>query len=416
MIVQTRHNRFYSYCPSSNRLKTKIDEDNDCAHVQYELSSTYDFSHIGMYTIEMTQQCNLRCRYCCYSGDYANRRQHNSSEISFDNLQKSIDFIDKHTPHDTPAIYVSFYGGEALLCRNKIEWFIRKLERSCPDKTFEFAISTNGLLINDEVVEWLSRVSNLFLTITVDGDRIMHDNNRVTISGNGSFDIIFRNLNNFRAQNPELYKNRVRFISTLKSISDLIRLNDFWMSNDLLRDNRPQHISSIIPNFDKGDQISHEENKFKLVYDECMNHYCNGLEDILSDELLNLVKPLKHRNYQELKDKRLISTCLNKPNSCFISSRGDIYVCERMCSQFSIGSLTSDIDLRLCKNINQQYLNRKNHYCSNCWAQRLCRRCVTGLNFNEEQFNQYCLNEKMQLKLAMQYYCEMLEFEHGINN
>lgn len=188
------------------------------------------------------------------------------------------------------------------------------------------------------------------------------------------------------------------------------------MSNDLLRDNRPQHISSIIPNFDKGDQISHEENKFKLVYDECMNHYCNGLEDILSDELLNLVKPLKHRNYQELKDKRLISTCLNEPNSCFISSRGDIYVCERMCSQFSIGSLTSDIDLRLCKNINQQYLNRKNHYCSNCWAQRLCRRCVTGLNFNEEQFNQYCLNEKMQLKLAMQYYCEMLEFEHGINN
>lgn len=416
MIVRTRHKRSYSYSPLSNRITTKIDEENDCARVQYELSSVYDLSHIGIYTIEMTQQCNLRCRYCCYSGDYANRRQHNSSEISFDNLQKSIDFIDEHTPHDTPTIFVSFYGGEALLCRDKIEWFIHKLKKSCPDRAFEFAISTNGLLINNAVIEWLSRVSNLFLTITIDGDRMMHDQNRVTISGNGSFDIILHNLNNFRAQNPALYNNRVRFISTIKSISDLIPLNDFWMNNDLLRDNRPQHISSIIPNFDKGDQISQDENKFKLVYDECLNHYCNGLEDILTDELLNLVKPLRHRNYQKLEDKRLISTCINEPNSCFISTQGDIYVCERMCSQFRIGSLKSGIDMRLSENINQQYLNRKNQYCSNCWAQRLCRRCVTGLNINEEQFNQYCLNEKMQLKLALQYYCEMLEFEHGINS
>ena len=68
----------------------------------------------------------------------------------------------------------------------------------------------------------------------------------------------------------------------------------------------------------------------------------------------------------------------------------------------------------LCNSMNEKYIHRKNKYCGKCWAQRLCRRCAIGLNFDENQFLQYCENEKMQIELALKYFCELLEFKHYI--
>ena len=72
---------------------------------QFELSNEYDYSQIGIYTIEITQQCNLRCKYCCYSGEYHNRRKHNNSEISWETLEQCITFIYEHCGN-VPKIFV----------------------------------------------------------------------------------------------------------------------------------------------------------------------------------------------------------------------------------------------------------------------------------------------------------------------
>lgn len=380
---------------------------------QFELSNEYDYSQIGIYTIEITQQCNLRCKYCCYSGEYHNRRKHNSSDISWETLEQCITFICKHCGN-VPNIFVCFYGGEALLQRHKIEWTIEELTNKLSHKSFEFTISTNGLLLNESTIDWICKTPNLNVTITIDGDKIMHDKNRVNASGEGSFNTIMKNLRLFKNKNPELYKQRIRFISTIKSIKDLIPLNNFWINNDLLRDNRPQHISSIIPNFKKGDSVSTDKATFTQVYDTGLTHIQNGNEDILTDELYKLIKVVKRRNYQPLEKNQTLTTCINKPDSCFISSNGDIYVCERFCNDFKIGKIGTGINQMLCNSINEKYIHRKNKYCGKCWAQRLCRRCAIGLNFDENQFLQYCENEKMQIELALKYFCELLEFKHYI--
>ena len=381
---------------------------------QFELSNEYDYSQIGIYTIEITQQCNLRCKYCCYSGEYHNRRKHNSSDISWETLEQCITFIYEHCGN-VPKIFVCFYGGEALLQRHKIEWVITELRNKLPYKSFEFTISTNGLLLNESTIDWICRTPNLNVTITIDGDKIMHDKNRVNASGEGSFNKIMENLKLFKDKNPELYKQRIKFISTVKSIQDLIPLNNFWINNDLLRENRPQHISSIIPNFEKGDTVSIDKTKFRQVYDIALNHIRNGVENILTDELYNLVKTVKNRNYQPLQNIHFFSSCINKPDSCFISSKGKLFVCERFCYDFNIGDIETGINSNLCDAINRQYIYRKNKYCGKCWAQRLCRRCAIGLNFDENHFLQYCENEKMQIELALKYFCELLEFKHHIN-
>lgn len=416
MVFRTQSGRKYVYDPSTNRLSNYGGKDFICLPVSYRSSSEYDFSRIGMYTIEVTQQCNLRCTYCCYSGEYVDRRRHNESEISYEDLGRCVEFIKKHTPPDIPVVYVSFYGGEALLSIDKIKWTISRLVSECPQYEFEFSISTNGLLISDAVREWIARSSNIYLTITIDGDRMVHDKNRVTENGQGSFDIIINNLNQFKERYPDLFNNRIRFISTVRSISDLPRLNDFWMGNDLLKDNRPQHISSIIPNFDKGEKISVDREKFERTYSLAMDYHRKGVENILTDELENLVKTVRRRNYSELSDPQALITCINSPSTCFITSRGDLYVCERLCGRLKIGNLERDIDRNLCDAINNGYTERKNRYCSTCWSRRLCRRCPVGMNFSEDQFQRYCLNEKMQLELALKYYCELLEFKHNLKS
>ena len=413
MEIRTESNRTYSYNPISNKLSTNLDMGDISLSTQFELDNEYDFSQIGIYTIEITQQCNLRCKYCCYSGEYHNRRKHNGYDISWETLEQCITFICEHCGN-VPKIFVCFYGGEALLQKNKIEWTIAELTNKLSHKTFEFTISSNGLLLNESTIDWICRTPNLNITITIDGDKIMHDKNRVNASGEGSFNKIMKNLRLFKDKNPELYKERIKYISTVNSIKDLIPLNDFWMNNDLLRGNRPQHISSIIPNFEKGDTVSIDKTKFRQVYDIALNYIRNGVENILTNELYNLIKTVKNRNYQPLQDILTFSTCINKPDSCFISSKGKLFVCERFCNDFNIGYIETGIKKKLCKTINDKYIYRKNKYCGKCWAQRLCRRCAIGLNFDENQFLQYCENEKMQIELALKYFCELLEFKHHI--
>lgn len=415
MLFSTRSNRTYAYHPLTNRLSsTSQDEAAGCVSVPFGLSSEYDFSNIGMYTLEVTQQCNLRCRYCCYSGEYADRRQHNSTTLSYEQLARCVDFIAEHSGPEVPLIYVSFYGGEALLCQEQIKWVMAALERRCPHKEFEFSVSTNGVLLTPSVIDWVCETPRLYLAVTLDGNKAMHDRNRVTASGAGSFDMIIGHLRLFKEKYPELYRERVRFLSTVRSVSDLIPLNDFWMNSDLLRDNRPQHIASILPNFDKGESVSADREKFMKVYDVAFEHYCRGMEDILTDELDNLIKVVRRRDYHPLPTVRRLSTCLNVPSSCFITSDGRLYACERFCASHAIGNLASGISRRLCESINVQYARRRNLYCSSCWAQRICRKCPVGLNHTDAQFLEYCENEKMQLQLALKYYCEVLEHQHGI--
>lgn len=413
MEFTTRSNRTYYYDPISNRLSTKQDMDDFDMPTTFELSDEYDFTEMGMFTIEVTQQCNLRCKYCCYSGEYSKRRQHNVAEISMEDLKSCIEFITRHCG-DIPKIFVCFYGGEALLCKDKIEWFIQNLKDKLPYNEMEFSISTNGLLLSESVMDWICEEDDIYLTITIDGSKAMHDKNRVTSSGQGSFESIYGNLKLFSEKYPTLYKDRVRFISTVKSIEDLIPLNKFWMEDRLLKSNRPQHISSIIPNFEKGESVSTDKEKFERVYELGMSCIREGKENILTDEIYNLIKPIKWRSYKRYESVNKITTCINSPSMCFISATGDLFACERFCTDFKIGTLKNGIDRSLCENINKQYLQRKNTYCSKCWARRLCRRCPMGLNYTDIQFSWYCDNEKMQIRLALRYFCEILEYRRGI--
>jgi uncharacterized protein len=136
--------------------------------------------------------CNLGCSYCFFLDKeelYEGSRFHMSDEV----LDRYISQLAK--AHSTPAVTVAWQGGEPTLMglgfyRHAIE--VQEQHRKL-GVTFENTIQTNGTLLTDEWCEFLKENSYL-VGISIDGPQPLHDINRVTKRGEGTFDKVMRGL------------------------------------------------------------------------------------------------------------------------------------------------------------------------------------------------------------------------------
>ena len=373
--------------------------------VHFKAPTSVDASRITMFTIEMTQQCNLRCTYCCYSGNYRDRRAHNAKEISYETLQKTKEYILGHYDKSAEEITVCFYGGEALLARKKIEWMIEELLPVFKDKV-SFSFSTNGLLLTENTIDWLGNMPNILVNVTIDGNKYMHDAHRQTVSGSGSYDAIVKNLRLFKAKYPDFYKENVRFLSTVYSWNDVLKLAEVWDEEPATEGHYPIHISHIIPDFDDETRTYDTWEVKNRFYRQAFEDFKRGNRGILYGCFQNLIDMVDNRNYLKLKSELNIQTCFQGLFSTFINVDGDLYACEKFCGVLNIGNVSEGIDENKTFSLQQQFTERKNHLCSSCWAQRFCRMCMTSLNYTEDEIKKMCDMERDTIDLALRYYCE----------
>lgn len=405
------------YDVMNNRIDIWTSEKNNKVSpvVHFKAPTTIDTSKITMFTIEVTQQCNLRCTYCCYSGNYRDRRAHNTKEISSDTLQNTLEYIKEHYDKDAEEITVCFYGGEALLAKKKVEWIISELLSIFKDKV-RFSFSTNGLLLIEEVIDWLVNIQNTFVNVTIDGNKYMHDEHRRTVSGNGSYDIIIRNLRLFRAKYSEFYEKRVRFLSTVYSWNDVLKLAEVWNDEPSIAKHYPVHISHIIPNFDDDSRNYDTWEVKNNFYKQAFEEYKRGHKGILYGCFQKLIDIVDNRNYLKLPSELNIQTCYQGLFSTFINVDGDLYACEKFCGALNIGNVRQGIDENKAFSLLQQFTERKNHLCSSCWAQRFCRMCMTSLNYTEEEIKKMCTMERDTIDLALRYFCEYKDWVKSTNS
>ena len=144
--------------------------------------------------LHVAHTCNLNCEYC-FAGQGRYRGEH--EVMSFETGRMAIDFLIEHSGwrHN---LEVDFFGGEPLMCWEtvkKIVAYARERERGC-GKNFRFTLTTNGLNIDDEVIEFCNReMHNVVLSL--DGRREVNDRYRRTLSGQGSYDIILPKFRKF---------------------------------------------------------------------------------------------------------------------------------------------------------------------------------------------------------------------------
>ena len=176
--------------------------------------------------LHIAHTCNLNCEYCFASqGKYNGER----AVMDFETGKRALDFLVENSG-SRRNLEVDFFGGEPLMNFQVVKDLVayaRSIEKE-KKKNFRFTLTTNGILIDDDVIDFANReMSNVVLSL--DGRKEIHDRYRVDYSGKGSFDRIvpkFQKLvekrghknyymrGTFTHQNPD-------FLEDIKTMLDL---------------------------------------------------------------------------------------------------------------------------------------------------------------------------------------------------
>ncbi len=144
--------------------------------------------------LHIAHTCNLNCAYCFASqGKYNGERD----VMSFETGKRALDFLVENSGN-RKNLEVDFFGGEPLMnwdvCKKLVE-YARSIEKE-KGKNFRFTLTTNGVLVDDEVIDFANReMSNVVLSL--DGRKEIHDRYRVDYAGNGSWEKIVPKFQRF---------------------------------------------------------------------------------------------------------------------------------------------------------------------------------------------------------------------------
>ncbi len=175
--------------------------------------------------LHIAHDCNLACRYCfAEEGEYHGRRAIMPYEVG----KAALDFLIK-TSGNRRNLEVDFFGGEPLMNFEVVKKLVAygREQEKLHNKNFRFTLTTNGVLLNDEVMEFANReMANVVLSI--DGRKEVNDNMRPFRNGTGSYGMIVPKFQKFAdSRNQEKYYVRGTFThNNLDFSKDVLHLAD----------------------------------------------------------------------------------------------------------------------------------------------------------------------------------------------
>ncbi len=175
--------------------------------------------------LHISHDCNLRCKYCfADEGAYHTKRELMSAEVGC----AAIDFLIANSGKRR-NLEVDFFGGEPLMNFDAVVAVVEyaREQEKIHDKNFRFTLTTNGILLNDENIEYMNKnMSNVVLSL--DGCKETNDRMRVRVDGSGSYDSIVPKLQKVaESRNQDNYYVRGTFTRyNLNFADDVLHLAD----------------------------------------------------------------------------------------------------------------------------------------------------------------------------------------------
>lgn len=383
---------------------------------------------IEMLTLQVTQQCNLRCNYCPYSGSYHNRK-HTNACMSIEVAKKAVDFYINHS-FDRHELNIGFYGGEPLIQYDMIQEIVEYAREQGAGKKINFHMTTNATLLDLHKIAFL--VDNDFnLTISLDGPRELHDKNRKRMDGTGSFDKVFENIQLIQRHYPK-YIKQIMFNCVVDGRGDYGCLNDFFTNFDTIKDIHTT-FSDIAEEGIKDKELLLSNEKYDNAYQyEVFKLLLNKCNLISKEETSTIVASyydyirlrLKGRSigYTYNKSGHPGGPCIPGVHKLFVNIHGEFYPCEKVnenIKEIVIGNVENGFDIKKVEEI----LNigkSTNAECRNCWCSRYCYQCVM---FSEKEDSlssdmrlSHCKAVKKATENMFKDYCLIKEIESDDNN
>ncbi|MBE3141258.1 MAG: radical SAM protein, partial [Thermoplasmata archaeon] len=349
----------------------------------------YRITHdLGLLRLEVTDKCNLSCRYCVYDeNNKVAKKKHGSSFMTEQTAYAAIDYLYDHSA-ERKDIAIGFYGGEPLLNFRIIQNAVKYAIGRRGDKTINFTITTNATLITAQIADFL-RNYRFSVLVSIDGPSHYHDLWRVDTRNRGSYERSARGfrtlLDSYMGNESMIGINAV--YAPPYSEGKLDELEDFffktsWMpSNPRVSVTYPADgsmpLDSILRyGLYKGEDhslINWARDKYYQNYPDCLDK--NPLAKLIVDKSLAHImkRPLLQKNFEKL---HLNGCCLPGSRKVYVLSDGILTLCERVGDAPPIGDIENGANFdTLDKIYLDEYAQKSIRYCSHCWMARLCDIC-----------------------------------------
>jgi len=375
----------------------------------------------------VTEDCNIRCKYCIYSDNYPHVKTYTKEKMSFEVAQKAIDYyIELHQIRIDSGFrrkpIITFYGGEPLL---EFE-LIKKVVEYCKYNMYDviFFATTNATVMTDEMIDFIVE-NNIVITFSLDGYKYNNDRNRVFPNGKGTHDIIMRNITKLQNEKRKRgIEHVISFSCCYDSHTDMCEVVKFFDDNhDLFY---PYTILfSQISKYDtdyytycekayEAGMLKDNNETFSKTVNILQQNFLDSVisgEEIKSVAMQSLFMGIKFilwRTKGKFDYRKLPCTPGSK---IAVAPNGEFYVCERVSQTCSIGNIDTKIDFDKVNKLVKKYDALKEKNCKNCSVSRLCTMCFMHLAKEDDlEFNyQLCHDNQRSIPASLKIVFSVLE-------
>ncbi|SDG79813.1 thioether cross-link-forming SCIFF peptide maturase [Desulfosporosinus hippei] len=368
--------------------------------------------------LHVAHDCNLRCKYCfAETGAFGGSR----SMMDLETGKKGIDFVLDLSGHRNHC-EVDFFGGEPLLNFGLIRSLVEYGRKAAADrdKTIKFTLTTNGILLNDKIQEYLEQ-EDISVVLSLDGRPEVHDRMRPFSDGRGSYAKVTPLIKQFAAKRPE---------------SSPYALGTYYYVRGTYTHFNPDFDQDVLHMADLGiNQISVEpvvaSPEAPYAFQEGdLEKICEAY-DRLGEEYLSRRGQDKEFNFFHFNVALDQGPCMIKRLSgcgagheyVAISPEGDLYPCHQFVGQedYKLGSLYAENPNQLKEEIVKSFRSAhiyKKPLCRECWARFACSGgChAANVSFTKSLTDVYTLGCELQKKrLEVALYLKIKEIQHNHN-
>ena len=340
--------------------------------------------------LHIAHDCNLACRYCfAEEGEYHGRR----ALMSFETGKKALDFLIANSGNRR-NLEVDFFGGEPLMNWQVVKDLVAygREQEKIHNKNFRFTLTTNGVLLNDEIMEFANKeMGNVVLSI--DGRKEVHDHMRPFRKGAGSYDLIVPKFQKFAdSRNQDKYYVRGTFThNNLDFSNDVLHLADLGFKQISVEPVVAQPTEDYAIREEDLPQLYEEYDKLAA---EMVKRHKNGNDFNFFHFMIDL-------EGGPCVAKRL-SGCGSGTEYLAVTPWGDFYPCHQFVGQedFCLGNVYEGV--KKTETVNE--FKKCNVYskkeCSQCFARFYCSGgcAANSYNFTGKINDVYEIGCKMQQK------------------
>ena len=373
-------------------------------------------SNLKSLLLQITRDCNMRCKYCFYSGKYFDIRTHEKEYMSQEVAFKAIDFFFERAKK-SEKINIGFYGGEPLLNFKLIKEVIRYIEKSYSYFDIQYSITTNGICLTPLICDFLVEKKAL-VTVSLDGPQVIHDQNRVLMDGTGSFKLIYRNLSYLFNRHHDFFVSNVRYNAVDTGSRSMVE--SFFYSDEIIKYIKGKisplnnyHKNSLQSEFFQKETIDKASSNKGRDIRSIINYIKSDKIDQFNDTMAKLNRQISNgfSNSTVIKS----GNCIPGVSRLFCNVKGDFYMCEKfndISKDYKIGDVingwSEDNIIKLANISNPS----KNKGCLSCWAIHLCNMCAAKIvALDTERLNSKCDQIRRKIEYDMSNICAMRELE-----